>query len=242
METLDIIHAAQGRSLNAYPIDDARESVRSHVDRAYNLAEVPLPNGPDYEVLVNEITDKILKSYPYMTSQELALVAESGVAGELGGRTRPSAAAFFGWIASYMNSDLRKEAIRNYRRGNSGDPASRLLTPDERATLNRQAGVRMLTTLWNEYKRLGRISDDHLDGYVAGAYDYAMECGLFNVSPEFVEKARMQAKTDWQRRSRMTGLAAMLNEYVPQFHMKRILLGWCFNGQRNTGKDLVIPA
>lgn len=242
MDSFDIINAAKGTPFNRYTPEDAKETVRSHVDRAYNLAEVPVPDALAYEQLIKDITEKIIKSYSYMTSQELALVVESGVAGELGGRTRPSAAAFFGWIASYMNSDLRKEAIRNYRRGNSGDPASRLLTPDERATLNRQAGVRMLTTLWNEYKRLGRISEDHLDGYVAGAYDYAMECGLFNVSPEFVEKARMQAKTDWQRRSRMTGLAAMLNEYVPQFRMKRILLGWCFNGQRNTGKDLVIPA
>lgn len=239
MDTYDIIHAAQNPAMNTYKPDDAKEAIRSSVDRAYKLAEVQLPVALEYEQLIDNITDKVLASYPYLTSQEVALVADSGVAGELGGRTKPSAAAFFGWLAAYVNSDTRKEAIRNYRRNNTYDPASRMKTPDEVAELNRQAEVRAIRSLWNEYKSLGRISSDHLDGYVAMACDGALKRGLFAVQDEHWKMARKQAEKERLRQLGPSWIGRAL-PYNPVFLVKWVLLEMCFRGQEQTGRDLVV--
>ena len=243
MDTHDIILAAQGKSLNAYTETDRRESIRASVDLAYRLSELPVPPGADYEQLVTDIEGKIMRSYPYLTNQELALVCESGVAGELGSRTRPSTAAILGWLAAYMNSDLRKEAIRNYRRGNTSDPASGLKTPDEIAELNRQAEVRALRSLWAEYKANGRILEtEHFRGYVAMACDGAMKRGLFVVRPEHWEAAREEAAHNRHRLMRSAlGLRGAAPD-VPDSIVKWTMLEMCFSGQMQTGRDLVVNA
>lgn len=241
MDQYDIIHAAQGRAMNTYTVEDGKEAIRAVVDRAYNLSEVAKPSAIDYEQTVDDIHDKVLRSYGYITSRELALIAEAGVAGELGGRTRPSAAAFFGWIAAYVASDLRKETIRNYRRNNAGDPASRLKTPDEIAELNRAAEQRAILALWQEYKTSGHISDDHLDGYVAMAMDGATKRGLFAIRDEHWKQAKAQAVERAQRRIGGTWVNRVL-PYNPIFQTKRVMLEMCFAGQLATGRDLIVNA
>ena len=243
MDALDIINAARNAAMNTYTVEDARETLRASIDKAYRLAEVPLPNALEYEQLVDSVTDKILRSYPYITSQEFYLVVEAGVAGELGGRTKPSAAAFFGWLAQYTASDVRKEAIRNYRRSNTADPATRLRTPSEIAELNRQAEARAIRTLWAEYKTHGRILEtEHLRGYVAMAMDGLAERRLFDITDEHWAIAREQAKHN--RHRLMRGARGLLGAApdVPDSVLKWTMLEMCFEGQLATGRDLVINA
>ena len=241
MDTHDIILAAQGKSLNAYLDGDRKEAIRASVDLAYRLSELPVPPGADYEQLVTDIEGKIMRSYPYLTNQELALVCESGVAGELGSRTRPSTAAILGWLAAYMNSDLRKEAIRNYRRGNTSDPASGLKTPDEIAELNRQAEMRALNTLWQEYKANGRILEtEHFRGYVAMAMDGAVKRQLFRILPEHWEAARKEAAHNRLRIMRSAlGIRGAAPD-VPDSVVKWVMLEMCFAGQKASGRDLIV--
>lgn len=241
MDALDIIHAAKNPAMNTYKIDDAKESVRSAIDCAYRLAEQQLPTGPDYQQLVDDVTDKILKSYPYITSQEVMLVAEAGVAGELGNRVRPSAAAFFGWLAAYMASDLRKETIRNYRRNNGADPASRSLLPDEIAELNRKAEVRALRTLWAEFKRDGKFAADHLDGYVAMACDGFMKRNIMTVTEENWRQAKELAQRAALRKMGSNWVNRAL-PYDPVFLTKRMMLTMCFTGLKNAGYELEVNA
>ena len=241
MDPFDIIHAAQNRAMNTYPLADAKEAIRANIDRAYRLAEVQLPTALEYQDLVDNITNKILTSYSYLTSQEVALVADYGVAGELGGRTKPSAAAFFGWLAAYVNSDTRREAIRNYRRSNVSDPATRLLTPSETADLNRQAGIRGLRALWAEYKTHGRILErEHLRGYVASICDAALEFDLFDVTPESWAMAREEAQKE--RRRLLGNVFDAALPYSDEMLTKWCLLEMCFEGQRATGRDLIVNA
>lgn len=240
MDSYDIIHAAQNQALNTYPPADAKEAIRASIDRAYNLAEVQRPDALDYEQTIDNVTQKILTSYPYLTAQEVALVVDAGVSGELGGRTKPSAAAFFGWLAAYVNSDIRKEAIRNYRRNNTGDPAARMKTPDEVAELNRRAEVRALRTLWAEFKDTGKFAD-HLDGYIAMACDAFLKRRYMTVTDEHWNMAKEAARKEAQR-SLGSGWINRALPYDPVFKTKRIMLAMCFQGLKDAGYDLTIES
>lgn len=239
MDSHDIILAARNQAINTYPEADAKESLRASIDTAYRLAEAQLPAAPDYENLVNDVTDKVLRSYPYMTSQEFALVIEAGVAGELTRQTKPTAAAIFGWLAAYMSSDIRKEAIRNYRRNNTGDPSATEPTRAEKDEMNRQAEIRALRTLWAEYKANGRILDDHVPGFVAMAMDRAEKMRLFAIRPEHWTLAKERGAELCRKRTGLGGLGAAL-PYEPVFHTKWAMLEMCFSGQKQTGRDLVV--
>jgi len=241
MDTHDIITAASNPAMNTYRQEDATEAVRSGVDRAYGLADVALPDAILYEQMVKDVTDKILRSYPYITSQEFVLVCESGVAGELGGRTKPNTAVIFGWLANYVNGDLRKEAIRNYRRGNRQDPSTTPLTRAEVDELNRAATVRAINVLWREYRDTGRLADDHLDGYCAMAMDGCIERDLFSIGEEHWKAAKEYAAKQYRRQNGLRGIGAVLN-YSPVFKTKRRLLEMCFAGQKATGRDLIVSA
>lgn len=225
--------------MNTYTVDDGKEVIRAAVDRAYSLSEVAQPGAIDYQRTIDDIHDKVLRSYGYITGQELALIAEAGVAGELGGRTRPSAAAFFGWIATYIASDLRKETIRNYRRNNTDDPASRLKTPDEVAELNRAAEQRAILSLWQEYKTTGKFADDHLDGYIAMAMDGIEKRGLFTIRDDDWAYARKLAEEERRRQLGPSWIDRAL-PYSPVFRTKRHMLLMCFHGQLGTGRDLIV--
>lgn len=240
MDPLDIIHAAQNSALNTYPEADAKEAIRASIDRAYRLAEVQLPASLEYQDMVENVTHKILYSYPYLTAQEVALVADAGVAGELGGRTRPSAAAFFGWLAAYVNSDTRKEAIRNYRRGNTHDPSASTLTRSEKDELNRQAEVRAINALWREFEKHGRILDDHLDGYVAMAMDGFQKRNIINITEENWKQARELAEKLYRRQQRIPFNAVL--GFSPEFKTKRVMLEMCFRGLQNAHYHLKIDA
>ncbi|WP_406039234.1 hypothetical protein, partial [Succinimonas sp.] len=162
-------------------------------------------------------------------------------AGELGTRTRPSAAAFFGWLAAYMASDLRKETIRNYRRNNGADPASRLLLPDEVAELNRKAEVRALRTLWAEFNLSGKFAADHLDGYVAMACDGFMKRNIMTVTEENWRQAKELAQKAALRKLGSNWVNRAL-PYDPVFQAKRMMLTMCFTGLRNAGYELEVNA
>ena len=268
MDTYDIIQAAKGRPFNSYAEADAKETVRIQIDRAFFLSGMAQPDALAYEQLIDEVLGKILRSYGYMTSQELALVVEAGVGGELSRQTRPNAATVFSWIAAYMASDTRREAIRNYRQTNVGAEVtltdrdvealvqtarrrilteselyalrkSGALTPRVVDALNNATEVRALRALWDEYKRAGRIAEDHRPGYVAMVMDAAEKRGLFAIAPEHREFAREQARKDYRRRNRVRSVGDML-DYTPEYMAKWVLLGMCFNGQKASGRDLII--
>ena len=182
---------------------------------------------------------RFLPWYPYLTSQEVALVADSGVAGELGGRTKPSAAAFFGWLAAYVNSDTRKEAIRNYRRGNTHDPAASQYTREEKDALNRAAEVNGLRRLWAGYKATGRL-DIVCDGYAAMLMDAFERRGYMKITEENWQQAREAAEREYRRQQGIP-FNAILN-FSPEFKTKRFMLEMCFRGLRNAGYDFVVNA
>ena len=172
MEQFDYIQAAKGSRIMDRSQEDRAEMVRVAVTRAYELRGMPTPSGSDLQFIINEAEKKIASMYPYMTGQELTILTEQGVAGELTRDTKPTASAIFGWMAAYMTSDARKEALRNYQRNLHWNGDQHGPSEDEVAELNRQAEVRALRTLWAEFKTHGRILEtEHFRGYVAMAMD-----------------------------------------------------------------------
>ena len=238
MDSFDYIQAAKGQALMTCTPEDRAESIRAAVDRAFNLKAIPKPSGVDYETIITEVEKKVANAYPYMTSQELAWITERGVAGELTRDTKPTASAIFGWMYAYMNDDLRKEAIRNYRRNGLRDTSAEP-SRAEKDEMNRQAEIRALRTLWAEYKANGRILDDHVPGFVAMAMDRAVALNLFAIGPEHWKLAAEKGAELCRRRTGLGGLGAAL-PYEPVFHTKWAMLEMCFNGQRKTGRDLVV--
>lgn len=241
MESFDYIQAAKGSCLMDRSQEDRTEMVRVAVTRAYELKGLPLPSGADLQFIINETERKVASMYPYMTGQELTILTEQGVAGELTRDTRPSASAIFGWMAAYMNGDARKEALRNYRRNIQWHGEQDGPSPAEVAELNRAAEQRAITALWREYRTTGKIADDHLDGYVAMAMDGAVKRGLFAIRDEHWEHARNLARRDRLRQMGSSWVNSAL-PYDPVFLTKRHLLLMCFAGQKATGRDLVVNA
>ena len=240
MDSFDYIQAAKGQALMTCTPEDRVESIRAAVDRAFNLKAIPKPSGVDYETIITEVEKKVANAYPYMTSQELAWITERGVAGELTRDTKPTASAIFGWMYAYMNDDLRKEAIRNYRRNGLRDSSTEL-SRAEKDELNRQAGIRGLRALWAEYKTHGRILErEHLRGYVASICDAALEFDLFDVTPESWRMAREEAQKE--RRRLLGNVFDRALPYSDEMLTKWCLLEMCFEGQRATGRDLIVNA
>jgi len=239
MDSLDIIYAAKGQAMNRYVYDDAKEVVRINVDRAYTLAEIPVPDAPIYEQIVNDVTEKIMRSYGYMTSQELALVCEAGVAGELTGKTRPTVAAIFGWIASYMASELRREAIRSYRRNNMSSGERKDYSLVEREEMNRRAEVRGLRLLWEEFCYTGTLAPEHLDGYCAMVFDGALRRGIIAPTAQQWAQAKEDARLEYRRLQGVRSLGVLM-DYTPEYKVKRYLLVMCFKVYQDAGREIVV--
>lgn len=244
MDAHDYIIAAKGGAIMDREQQDRTEIIRTAVSRAFFLKGLPLPSGVDYELITTEVEKKISAAYPYMTGQELTYITEMGVAGELTKETRPTASAIFGWMAAYMNSEERKDAMRTYRRTLQwNDRRNTDLSREEKDELNRQAEVRALRTLWDEFKANGRIlEDEHFRGYVAMACDGFVKRNIMRLTPENWKAAREQADRN-RRRFQLAsiGLRAVAPD-VPDSVVKWTMLEMCFQGLVNANYELTITA
>ena len=244
MDAHDYIQAAKGGAIIDRQAGDRRELVRIAVTRAFSLKGQPLPSDEDFNFMVDAIEQKISTAYPYMTGQELTYITEMGVAGELTKETRPTASAIFGWMAAYMNSEERKEAMRTYRRTLQwNDRRDTELTREEKDELNRQAEVRALRTLWDEFKTHGRILEtEHFRGYVAMAMDGFTKRNIMQLTPANWDAARKQADHNRRRfQLASTGLRAVAPD-VPDSIVKWTMLEMCFQGLANANYELTINA
>lgn len=241
MEQFDYIQAAKGSRIMDRSQEDRAEMVRVAVTRAYELRGMPTPSGSDLQFIINETEKKIAAMYPYMTGQELTILTEQGVAGELTRDTKPTASAIFGWMAAYMTSDARKEALRNYQRNLHWNGDQHGPSEDDVAELNRQAEVRALRTLWAEFKTHGRILEtEHFRGYVAMAMDGFEKRGIMRLTPENWEAARKVVRENRRRWDLGTlGFRAAAPD-VPGSVVKWAMLEMCFRGLVNANYELEI--
>lgn len=241
MDSFDYIQAARGSALMDRSTEDRTELIRTAISRAYSLKGLPIPQAVDYENIVRETEAKISSSYKFMTGQELSIIVELGVAGELTKETRPTASAIFGWMSAYINGEARRAALREYHNRNRGDQ-ERLLTPAETAELNRQAEVRGINALWNEYKQHGRIlENEHLRGYVAMVCDGLVARHVFDIRPEHWELARKKADENRHRLMRSTIFDRALG-YNAEMLAKWCMLEMCFGALVKSGRELEISA
>ena len=164
MDGNEIILAATGQPFGAMMLHTRLDTVRANIVRAYGLRGLGVPDNMELESMTKEVTSKIDRSYRHMTAAELAMVMEAGVSGELGKDVRITCASIFGWIAAYMSSDLRKEALRTGMRMRS--PQRDLLPAEQVKAMNSAAEVRGAKLLWEEYKANGCLAPEHLDGYL----------------------------------------------------------------------------
>lgn len=239
MEAFDYIQAAKGSRILDRAPEDRAESIRIAVTNAYRLKAIDLPSGSDLQFIINEVEKKVAAMYPHMTSQELTILTEQGVAGELTRDTKPTASAIFGWMHAYITNDARKEALRNYQRNLHWNGTQNGPSPEDVAELNRQAEVRALRTLWAEFKDKGRFAADHLDGYVAMACDGFLKRGYMTVTEADWQKAKDAATKEAHRALGSSWVDRAL-PYNPVFRTKRIMLAMCFRGLVNANYELEI--
>lgn len=241
MDAHDYIQAAKGGAIIDRQAGDRRELVRIAVTRAFSLKGMPMPSDEDLNFMVDAIDQKISANYPYMTGQELTYITEMGVGGELTRDTRPTASAIFGWMAAYMNSEERKEAMRTYRRTLQwNDRRNTELSREEKDELNRQAEVRGLKALWQEFKTHGRILEgEHLRGYVAMVMDALEKRRVFNIQPSDWDTARREAIRH-QRRIMGTSVYDRALPSAPDTVTKWCMLEMCFTALRNIGGELEV--
>ena len=241
MEAFDYIQAAKGSRLMDRSQEDRTEMVRVAVERAFELKGMTKPSNSDLQFIINETEKQVASRYPYMTGQELTIITERGVAGDLTHETKPTASAIFGWMVKYMNEDARKEALRNYQRNLRWNGEQHGPSPDEVAELNRKAEARALRTLWAEFKRDGKFAADHLDGYVAMACDGFMKRNIMNVTEENWRQAKDLAQRAALRKLGSNWVDRAL-PYDPVFQTKRVMLAMCFKGLVNAGYELEVTA
>ncbi len=240
MESFDYIQAAKGSRIMDREQDDRTEMVRVAVTRAYELKGMAKPSGADLQFIINETERKIASMYPYMTGQELTIITEQGVAGELTRDTRPSASSIFGWMAAYMTGDARKEALREYQRNLRWHGEQHGPSPEDVEELNRRAEVRALRALWAEFKDTGKFAD-HLDGYIAMACDAFLKRRYMTVTDEHWKMAKEAARKE-AHRALGSGWIDRALPYDPVFKTKRIMLAMCFQGLKDAGYELTIDA
>lgn len=199
MDGKEIIMAATGQTFGALMLHTRLETVKANVVRAYGLRGLPVPDETELSSMTREIEAKIGRSYRHMTPAELALVMEAGVSGELGKDVRITCASVFGWIASYMASDVRKEALRTGMRMRS---SRRDMLPEEQLKeMNEAAEIRGAQNLWIEYKANRSLAPEHLDGYVAMVCDALMERGHIRPNQAAWALARKKAAAEAKRQS-----------------------------------------
>ncbi len=232
MDAEEIKLALRGKALRNYDRDTLKEVVRTAVTKAYGLKGLALPLEGELALMVDEISGKISRSYSFITSQELFIIVEAGVTGEVGRDSRVSCASFFGWIAGYVASDIRKDVIRGYRTATRPSPYD----VDTINEMNRQAEVRGINGLWGEYKDNGMLLDGHLDGYCAMVYDALVSRGRVAVGQNVIEEARRRAKSELRR----MGSTRTLKDGSLDMKVKKHLLLLCFDYFRRNGKELSI--
>lgn len=240
MDYHDYIQAAKGDVILDRTPADRAELISMAVDRAFTLRGMAKPDTIARDFIVTELDKKISTNYRYLTAQELTYIAEMGVAGELTRDMKPTASAFFGWIAAYMNSDARKEALRDYQRNLRWNGEHNGPTQNDVAELNRQAEVRAINSLWREFEKNGRILDDHLDGYVAMAMDGLSKRNIINITEENWKQARVLAEKLYRRQQGIPFNAIL--GFSPEFKTKRVMLEMCFRGLQNAHYHLKIDA
>jgi len=240
MDYHDYIQAAKGDVILDRTPADRAELISMAVDRAFTLRGMAKPDTIARDFIVTELDKKISTNYRYLTAQELTYIAEMGVAGELTRDMKPTASAFFGWIAAYMNSDARKEALREYQRNLRWNGEHNGPTQNEVAELNRQAEVRAINSLWREFEKNGRILDDHLDGYVAMAMDGLSKRNIINITEENWKQARVLAEKLYRRQQGLPFNAIL--GFSPEFKTKRVMLEMCFRGLQKANIYLKVTA
>lgn len=232
MDAEEIKIAIRGTALRNISKDSLKETVRTAVVKAYGLKGLSLPIEAELGLMVDEIAGKIDRSYGFLTSQELFIIVEAGVTGEVGKDSRVTCASFFGWIAGYVASDIRKDVIKGLRQPSK--PA--LYDIDTVNEMNRQAEVRGINYLWGEYKENGRLLDGHLDGYCAMVYDALVARGKVRVGPDVVEAAQKKARAEMKKGCR----SRTLKDGDMGSKVKKHLLTMCFSYFTRKGMDISI--
>lgn len=232
MDAEEIKLALRGKALRSIDNGTIKELVRTALVKAYGLKGFPLPVEAEIALMVDEIAGKIGRSYSFLTSQELFIIVEAGVTGEIGRDTRVSCASFFGWIAGYVASDIRKDVLKGLRQPQK-QPLYDIDTVNE---MNRQAEIRGINYLWGEFKEYGRLLDGHLDGYCAMVYDAIIARWGFRFGNDVMDAARSKAIAE-MRRSRE---ARTLKDGSLDAKVKKHLLLMCFRHCSKKGVDLSI--
>lgn len=197
MDGKEIIQAATGQKFGSMMSHTRLETVKANVVRAYGLRGLPVPDATELASMTREIEAKIERSYRHMTPAELALVMEAGVSGELGKDVRITCASVFGWIASYMASDVRREALRT---GMRMRPSERDMLPEEQLkAMNEAAEIRGAQALWAEYKANGSLASDHLDGYIEMVCNGLIRRGHIRPNNAAWDVARKKARAEERR-------------------------------------------
>ena len=232
MDADEIKIALRGTALRNVTMDSLKETVRTAVVKAYGLKGLPLPIEAELGLMVDEIAGKVYRSYGFLTSQELFIIVEAGVTGEIGKDSRVTCASFFGWLSGYVASDLRKEVIRGLRQPSK--PA--LYDLDTVKEMNRQAEVRGINHLWREYKEYGILLEGHIDGYCAMVYDAIIARWGFRFDGKVVDAARKKALAEMRR----NGSTRTLKDGDLGTKVKKHLLSMCFQYCAKKGVDLSI--
>ena len=196
MDGREIIQAATGQTMGSLTMNARAELVKANIVRAFGLRGLPVPDDMELQSMTREVTAKIERSYRHLTAAELAMVMEAGVSGELGKDVRVTCAAVFGWLATYMSSELRRDALKT---GMKSFSRSNLLPAEHVAELNRNAEINGARALWEEYKANGNLASDHLDGYLEMVCDGLIRRGCIRPNDAAWQLARKKARAEERR-------------------------------------------
>lgn len=192
MTASDIRKARRSNIFADLNVPERVDVIRDALHRAYLLRGLEPPED-ELDIPVQEIENKINYTYPGLAVDELPLAFEAGVSGDFGGERKMVVANYFYWLASYVNSSVRQDVLRDEARRPSSDYEGYRLSSDEINRRNAQAERNGALRLYNEVRLTGEM-DVLLSGYAAMVYDGLVRRGKINPTPETLAEAKKRAQ------------------------------------------------
>lgn len=234
----EIMNARNGaKPLGQFARQDRKEAIDGVLKGIYAMMGF-IAEPQEVEEIVTGILDRISTRFQHLTVGELVLAWEAGVSGEYGKERRICIANLLSWLSSYVESDVRKDALTQIIKTQRTE--ARMLSQGDIEARNREACLRMARTQWQHYKATGSLEASLLAGTAAAICDYLVSAGKLRASDATQAEAISRAKEQRKLRGIPESLGRIGTQGELDSMAKRELLAMYYGSLVARGVELTV--